>query len=270
VVQKAAVLGREFEIPILANMVDHDPQLVATLEAGDKEEIWIALSDERYLFNHALLRDAAYDMQLNARLRQLHHLAANAFEEQLQQEPALEPRYAAIAYHFDHAEDTDQACSYYGDAGDQAKDDYHNEEALAYFSRALELTPESDGQSQYRFLIGRETIGQWQGRREEQQKDLAQLSAVLTEHPDDLKQADLALRQSSFALVTGDYETAVTMAQRSLEFVRKTDDIDAEAKAYHRWGRTLWQQGRANEAEAPIQKALDLVRDGGNRDVEAM
>ncbi len=80
----------------------------------------------------------------------------------------------------------------------------------------------------------------------------------------------MALRQSSFALVTGDYETAVIMAQRSLEFAQKANDIVAEAKAYHRWGRTLWQQGRAREAEEPIQKALDLVRDGGYREIEAM
>ncbi len=202
VVQKAAVLGREFEIPILANMVDHDPQLAAVLEAGDNDEIWVALSDKRYLFNHALLRDAAYDMQLQSRLRGLHQLAANAFEQQMRQEPALEPRYAAIAYHFDRAEDADQARSYYGEAGDQAKDDYHNEEAIAYFSRGLELTPDSDSQSKYRFLIGRETICQWQGRREEQKKDLAQLATVLQDHPDDLKQADLGFAAVLFC--TGD------------------------------------------------------------------
>ena len=270
VVQKAAVLGREFEVPILANMVNHDPQLAATLESGDKEEIWIALSEKRYLFNHALLRDAAYDMQLHSRLRQLHHLAANAFEEQMRQEPALEPRYAAIAYHFDRAEEADQARSYYSEAGDQAKDDYHNEEAVAYFSRGLELTTKADGQPQYRLLKGRETIYQWQGRREEQQKDLAQLATVLEDYPDDLKQADLALRQSSFALVTGDYETAVIMAQRSLKFAQKANDIVAKAKAYHRWGRTLWQQGKVIEAEEPIKKALDLVQGGEYREIEAL
>ncbi len=122
----------------------------------------------------------------------------------------------------------------------------------------------------YNLISGRETIYQWLGQRNEQQSDLKALEALLDKHPDDLKHADLALRQSSYALVTGNYETAVFMAQKSLAFAQRTDQIVAKAKAYHRWGRTLWQQGRAKEAEEPIQKALDLVQDQGYREVEAM
>ncbi|MDX1417967.1 MAG: tetratricopeptide repeat protein, partial [Candidatus Promineifilaceae bacterium] len=270
VAQKAAVLGREFEIPILTYMVNRDPQLDTTLEAGDAEEIWFKLSDKSYIFNHALLRDAAYDMQLQSRLRQLHHLAANAYEDQYEREPAIAPRYAQIAYHFDRAEDAENARQYYGQAGDQAKEDYHNEEAIAFFSRGIELTPISDSQSKFNLLCGRETIYQWEGRREEQRKDLAQLARILEQHPDNIKQADLTLRQSAFALVTGDYETAVAWAKQSLEFAQKADNIEAEAKAYHRWGRTLWQQGRAQVAEEPILKALKLIQDGEYRQLEAM
>ncbi len=270
VVQKAAVLGREFERPILKRMVGHSRRLASNLETGTVEDIWFALDEERYIFRHALLRDAAYDMQLQSRLHALHRSAAHAFEELHRQEPALDPPYAQIAYHFDRAEDIDQARGYYGEAGDLAKDEYHNEEAIAYFSRALELTPGTDLQARYRLLCGRETIERWQGKRDAQRQDLDQLAAILRDHPDDLKQAGLALRQSSFALVTGNYETAVVKAQQSLTYAQNAGDLKAETKAYHRLGRTLWQQGRAREAEEPIQKALQLAQSKEHRDIEAM
>lgn len=270
VIQKAAVLGREFERPILQRMVNHSQDLTLNLETGDREDIWFALDEERYIFRHALLRDAAYDMQLQSRLRELHRSAAQAFEDRQQHDSALEPPFAQMAYHFDRAEDKDQARGYYGQAGDLAKNEYHNEEAIAYFSRGLELTPETDPQGRYRLICGRETIEQWQGKRDAQRQDLDQLAAILHKHPDDLKKAELALRQSSFSLVTGDYETAVAKAQQSLKFAQWAGDIKGEAKAYHRLGRTLWQQGRAREAEAPIQKGLQLVLNKAIHDIEAM
>jgi predicted ATPase len=270
VVQKAAVLGREFEISILDTMMDHDPQLHSKLQTAVAETVWFALDESNYVFRHALQRDAAYDMQLHSRLRQLHKLAALAFEDQHEQDSDLTPRYPEIAYHFDKAEERTQASFYYGEAGDQAKENYSNVEAISYFSRGLELIDAADYRSNYKFLCGRETIHQWHGQRNEQQSDLKALGELLDKHPEDLKQAELALRQSSFALVTGDYNTAATMAQRSLSFAQKTNDIVAEAKAYHRWGRTLWQQGRAQEAEGPIQKALSMVSDDGFREIQAM
>jgi predicted ATPase len=271
VVQNAAVLGREFETSILFNMMAKDPTIESKLAMATEESIWIALDHGHYLFQHALLRDAAYDMQLHSRRRQLHKSAALAFEDQHEQDPDLPLHYPEIAYHFDKAEEKAQASLYYGKAGGQAKENYSNTEAISYFSRGLELSEDADYHSKYSFLSGRETICQWLGQRDEQQSDLRKLGELLDKHPDDSKYADLALRQSSYALVTGDYDTAVEMAQRSLEFAHKADDIVAEAKAYHRWGRTLWQQGRAKGAEEPIQKALDLVRaGGGNLEIEAM
>jgi predicted ATPase/class 3 adenylate cyclase len=246
VVQKAAVLGREFETSILETMVDHDPRLPHILETAAGDAVWFAVDEMSYLFRHALLRDAAYDMQLHSRLRQLHKSAALAFEDQHQHDPDLTPRYPEIAYHFDKAEERAQASRYYGEAG-------------------------ADYQAKYNFISGRETIYQWLGQRNEQKSDLKALETLLDEHPDDLKHADLALRQSSYSLVTGNYEMAAEMARHSLGFAHKAEDIVSEAKAYHRWGRTLWQQGRAKEAEEPIQNALDLVQaGGGNLEIEAL
>jgi len=78
VVQTAAVLGREFELEVLSRMLREAD--TTTIRDAEREAIWSALSELRYLFRHALLRDAAYDMQAQERLKALHRLAAETIE----------------------------------------------------------------------------------------------------------------------------------------------------------------------------------------------
>ncbi|MCI0729843.1 MAG: adenylate/guanylate cyclase domain-containing protein, partial [Chloroflexi bacterium] len=79
VVQTAAVLGREFEVAVLAHILREDQALFNKIQAAEKTAIWTSLNELRYLFKHVLLRDAAYEMQLRTR-RLLHQLAAEAIE----------------------------------------------------------------------------------------------------------------------------------------------------------------------------------------------
>lgn len=75
VVQRAAVLGREFDPQVLAQMLPNRPAVGGQLERGTQEAIWFPVGDGRYLFKHALLREAAYEMQLHSRLHLLHREA---------------------------------------------------------------------------------------------------------------------------------------------------------------------------------------------------
>jgi predicted ATPase/class 3 adenylate cyclase len=259
IVQKAAVLGQEFETPILAAMVDNDVDLEACLATGATEKVWLNSGPASYVFHHALLRDAAYDMQIGARLRQLHNRAAATYEL-VYPDSVRASHFAEIAFHYDRAEETKQAQHYYGAAGGHAKGEYSNEDAIAYFGRALELTDESDYEARYDYLSERETVFQWLGLRDRQRNDIEQLKQVVDSQVDDLKKADLALRQSAFALVTGNYVDALDKVSLALEYAEAAGDPLAEARAYHRQGRTLWQQGQSRDAEVYLKKALKLVR----------
>ncbi len=267
-VQKASILGHEFDTPILAAMVGGDSGLESALTSGERERMWLPSGRSSYIFRHALLRDAAYDMQLGSRLRQLHGHAARAYETQYP-EPARPPHYAEIAFHFDRAEEITQARGYYGAAGRYAKGEYSNENAVAHFSRALALTEAEDFQTRYRYLKERETIFQWLGRRENQKHDLDQISEILTNIPDPRLMADLDLRKSSFALVLGDYKTAEVQVRNALANAQSTKDPLVEARVYHRWGRTLWQQGRSKEARSLLEKAIAYAEGKGDESLLA-
>ncbi len=108
VVQAASVLGHEFELQILVQMLQrHDTSRRVT--EAEKEGIWQAMEQLRYLFRHALLRDAAYAMQVEDRRRVLHELAAQAIELLHPDDESQTPR---IAQHWRDANQLEKAIAY--------------------------------------------------------------------------------------------------------------------------------------------------------------
>jgi class 3 adenylate cyclase/tetratricopeptide (TPR) repeat protein len=134
-VQTAAVLGREFEVQVLSRILQDDDQLLAKVRQAEAELVWSALSELRYIFRHTLMRDAAYDMQLQARLERLHALAGWAIEEMYAED--LGPHYGDLAYHYGKAGDTEREYRYARLAGEHAAAQYANQEAIGYFNQAL-------------------------------------------------------------------------------------------------------------------------------------
>ena len=79
VAQAGAVLGEAFERDVVSAMgVVPSDQLAGLLAAGEADGVWSSVDGERFRFRHALLRDAAYGMQLDDQLRFQHRLAARA------------------------------------------------------------------------------------------------------------------------------------------------------------------------------------------------
>ncbi|MEM7130024.1 MAG: AAA family ATPase [Chloroflexota bacterium] len=104
VVQVGAVLGREFDTAILAALLVDDPNLHRKVKSAQLAGIWRAESDgNRYRFEHALLHDAAYDMQIRAMLRSTHRQVAQTIEKLYRAD--LAPYYGQLAHHYDQAEE---------------------------------------------------------------------------------------------------------------------------------------------------------------------
>ena len=267
VVQTASVLGREFDKGVLLHMKENPRWAEPHLNTATDEEIWVTLSPIRYLFKQALMRDAAYDMQVHTRLHQMHQQAAVAYESLYAAD--LAPHYGTVAYHFDQAKTAVKALPYYERAANRARENYQNEEALAQYGRALSLVDVKDLETRYRLLLGREAVLNWLGRRDEQAETLRQLSALLVDLPEPSKQAEVTLRRAALGLSIGQYAAAIEAAQQSAQFAAQANDLVAEAKAYHRWGRAHWQEGHYQKARPYLEKALGLARDRNSQAEEA-
>ncbi|MFN8440657.1 MAG: tetratricopeptide repeat protein [Caldilineaceae bacterium] len=258
VVQAASILGREFDTLVLAQMLRGDPALAHKLAVADQAAIWSAINQARYLFRHALLREAAYEMQLRTQLRALHRQAAEAMQTLFAER--LDPYYADLAYHYDRAEVLEMAASWYGKAGQQAVTDYANRDALRYFSRALELTPVMQADAQFDLLLGRETVYDRLGEIEAQRADLARLEEVAGTLAKGAYQAQAALRLTNHLRLQGDYKSAQTTIVRAAEFASQDNDQRLLGEIHQQWGRLDWEQGDYGTGRSHLEQAIRFAQ----------
>ncbi len=259
VVQTAAVLGREFDIPVLMQILGESDALASHLEQAGAAAIWSAIDQTRYLFRHALLRDAAYDMQLRAQLRSLHRQAANAVQTLFEDE--LAPRYADLAYHFGRAEARNEERRYAGLAGGYAAEQFANDDALRYLQRALELSVDAAVDERLALLLQLETVHNTLGSRDAQASALVEMDELAAEAATPADLAQLALRRANLARVTTDYPEALRAAKAALAWAIRAGRGDLEIDARNVRGRVLWRMHRPEEAAQQLNEALTQARD---------
>jgi len=141
VAQVGAAIGREFSSRLLAPVLGMN---AATLEAALAQLVDAGLlmsrgASDMYAFRHALTRDAAYASLLRSRRQICHQRIANALEQfdggfVRATEPEL------LAYHFQEAGDFSAALTYWITAGDVAEQHGANQEAVAHYRCARQLT----------------------------------------------------------------------------------------------------------------------------------
>jgi predicted ATPase len=267
VVQTAAVLGREFAVVLLARMLDDQQELPARLRAAEEAAIWSALDQVRYLFKHALLRDAAYEMQLRVRLRELHRLAAGSIEQLYAHD--LVPHYAALAYHTEQAGQTAAAVQWYLLAGEQSSAQYANQDALEAFDRALVLLSHDQSQGRARALLGRVNVYSLLAERAAEQRDLAALQALLDEHDDATLQLNVAVRQLIYFNVVCDYNGARALAPDVVHLAQMVGDVHSEAECYYHWAMAHTGLHDYAAAAACHTAAHALAQQHGHRRIEA-
>ncbi|MBN1484877.1 MAG: tetratricopeptide repeat protein [Chloroflexia bacterium] len=244
ILQQASVVGRTFwdsAVHCLSVSTEQDlsaedlPQMLQALHQREMifpRQTSLFADAQEYIFKHAILRQVTYESVLKRVRRAYHALVA---EWLIEHSGARTSEYTGlIAEHLDLSGQSQEAIPYLSRAGEQAAAQFANSEAVNYFSRALELTPESDVGSQYELLLAREQVYSLQGQRETQRRDLQALtqlakrldSAPLPADPEEQTlahlrrygcQAELALRQANYAEITGDYPRAKQFNLQAIE-----------------------------------------------------
>jgi hypothetical protein len=142
VLSVAAVIGRDFDFPLLARVVEvSEDELLDVLEEATKAFVIseAPATVDQYTFVHALIQRTLYDDLSAARRRRLHRQVGVALESL---PDARTTRVGELARHFfesAHAEDAPKAYEYAIAAGDDAQTRLAPDEAVRWFSQALEL-----------------------------------------------------------------------------------------------------------------------------------
>lgn len=270
-VRKAAVVGRVFwDDAVAAGQADTDAHL-GTLE--QKQMIFtrspsLFAEAREFSFRHSLLRDVAYESIL---LRERPPLHRSVAEWLIERTGGREGEFAGIiAWHFGRARDTDRERLYLYRSAVYALAQGAVRDAVATLDRALELCGEHTAASErFDILLVRERAHDLLGRRDEQEKDLDELTALVSETGGSGRAATVELRRAALAEMTGAYEQEIEHARRTVELWDPSGAGRTEAEAYYRWGRALWRLARYDEALEMLRAALERSRDGRFPDVEA-
>lgn len=150
IAQVGACIGREFGHDLLSMVspIKGEPLDDALADLVDAELAFRHESggEQRYVFKHALVQDAAYDSLLKSRRAQLHAKVAQALEEHFPQTAKLEPEL--LARHYTAADLPQQAIPYWLEAGRVATSHSANAEAIGHLSKGVGLVLAQAGSQQ--------------------------------------------------------------------------------------------------------------------------
>ena len=141
VAQLGAVLGREFTYEMLQALTVIDEP---ALQEGLTQLVDHGLLYQRgrmprakYMFRHALIRDAAYESLLRRTRQHYHQEVAQLLEARFADTVEMQPEL--VAHHYTEASCAEPAITYWQRAGQRAAQRSASQEAVSHFGKGLEV-----------------------------------------------------------------------------------------------------------------------------------
>ena len=265
----AAVIGREFDLTILETVwkaLHTDANILVTqigfienlIKAGTRENIWRPLTKRRFLFQHALLREAAYNIQLPATLQQIHLLVAEAIEGHFKD--YIELKLQELAYHYELANHIQKASEFLYRAAVQAKSNYLNEHALGFLEKLLKnINLHQHHPFRFKALILQGSILEITGYWERAEKIYLQAYSSLNEDYSGELIPILFNNIGRTQLFKGDYSAAMISQKKALAYAQKNNFPSLIAPTLAFLGNVFFRMGKYDEANYHFTESLKLA-----------
>lgn len=268
IAQVAAAIGRSFDVDLLQAIVDGAPaslhgELTRLIEAGVLQPGSSSLR-ESFLFQHALIQDAAYESMLQSDRTRLHERIAVTLTERFPQIAEATPEL--LAYHFALAGLEDQAVSYWYRAGRQALMAHASVEAQHHLRAGLEAlgrlpsTQERTLQELHLLTALGPAVMATEGFGSEQVEPIyrraEELTQVLDHRTVDLFPTISGI--SRFYGVRADLDTTRRLRERLLHLAEERGPPAHLMVAHALLGSTLFHLARYEEAREHTLRAVSL------------
>ncbi|MEZ4768001.1 MAG: BTAD domain-containing putative transcriptional regulator [Caldilineales bacterium] len=264
----AAVIGREFAYPLLAAASGADEnELLNGLEELWRRRIFRETGAEAYDFSHDKLREVAYRSLSSVRRRILHRRVAVALKEV--NVDRLDELSGELGVHYERAGLHDEARAHLQRAGDYAAARYASNEALAYYTRALNLTHENDFSARFELHEKCAQAYAMQTDQNQRRAELALMAQAADGLADDRLRAIVALRTAQLEYELGQPARAAEYAQEAVSLAAHAGDPRTEAASLLEWSRAQIDVGTLDAAQEGYQRALTLARSASLPEIEA-
>ncbi len=174
----ASVIGRTFEYPVLHDIhpiVEDRPHLqnyLRTLEHMDITPLEAPEPDLVYIFKHIITQEVSYNLMPFSQRQQLHKEVAAWYETHFSED--LLPLYPLLAYHWSKASVPPKAVDYFDHAGEEALRGGAYQEAVRFFTEAINWAKKLPETSEMAFIAERKQIPRSELRRARWERQLGE------------------------------------------------------------------------------------------------
>jgi tetratricopeptide (TPR) repeat protein/tRNA A-37 threonylcarbamoyl transferase component Bud32 len=266
VIQMAAILGRQFDIPALeASKLKDSNTLVESLDAAQRAQLIEKAGDQSFYFAHGLIPATLVDDLPELRRRRLHNRAAMALE-------VIRPQdFESLARHYQEAGDAGHAYINYTKAAGRASEAFANQESISYFRTALEM---ADSHAYLRardraYVYGQladvlSSTNRYGEALEELQKGIGFVSSTQMADEARLVLSELLQRKGQVLRIEGQYDESIESIRNGLDAI--PDGYFGERGALKiALASVMARQGELAEAQQWCEEGMDDVKAGGNR-----
>jgi class 3 adenylate cyclase/tetratricopeptide (TPR) repeat protein len=268
VLQPAAVCGRTFSADVVRYVI-HNGSISGHLAVLEQESLIVPnveQPEQSYTFRHALIQEVAYQNQLQSQRRTYHGAVGEALE--ILYPDRLDELIGELAFHYGRSDTTPKALEWLVRAGDRARGLFANQEALGYYTSALERAEDGDGPLQAGTLL--EHIGDIQhliGRYDEAINSLRRARSRIPA-PGRVTRARLERKIGTALRIKGGYPEASVAFETALDLLGDWPDVES-AHIRLQIGQLFWRTGRYAEAQEALSRAVATATDQGRDDVLA-
>ena len=254
--QVAAVIGRSFITRVLKTVCDPAIEIDRHLTALQRSDVireTARVPEAEYTFRYGLLQEVAYQSILIKQRRGLHRQIGETLEGLYADR--LEEHAALLAQHFDAGGDP-RAAHYYRLSGEVAARLFANAEALAHFTRALELTADD----RRAVLEARAAVYLFLGRITEGIADYEAALVLAREHGEVTAECHLLAQLASAHWSVGHSAEGLARAREAEAQAVALGDQTLALQASIVVGSGLQNDGHLPEAYAHLRRTLFASR----------
>ncbi|MCK4422196.1 tetratricopeptide repeat protein, partial [candidate division WOR-3 bacterium] len=271
----AAVIGREFDFSFLQDITKmNEGQLFDLMDEILEMRLLRETGGERYCFSENIIRDLIYQKIPGVKLKHYHQTVGEKLLS-LSKDPKdhFEKVVEELSNHFYLSEDWDKAIEYSIIAGNRAKDAYANQNAIRFYTQAIESFPESEVDEkeikEIECLKKRAEVLNLIGENEKAVVDLEEALRKARKIENKKFEGDCLIGICNSYADSGKYKDALKNGNLALNVYQKIKDSKGEAKTLKSIGNIHWNLGEYSTALESFRNSLKIEEEMGNRKGEA-
>jgi diguanylate cyclase (GGDEF)-like protein len=263
-----AVIGREFDFNLLQDITGmNEGHLFDLMDGVVKVRLLKELGGEHYYFSKDIIREIIYGNIGSAKLKRYHQKVGEKLLDLYK--GRIEEIVEELAYHFYEGGDRKNAIEYSIIAGDRARDAYANQDAIRFYSMAIEYLSgdrtEGEEVKNIECLRNRAKVLRLTGENEKAIVDLEETIERAREIGNKKEEADSLFEISNIYIYISEYKVSFKMANLAMSIYKEIRDLKGEVRTLNTIGNIHWYLCEYSEALKFYQNSLKIAEEINER-----